>query len=278
MRKILCIVALSLAACGSAAAQTQSPIRINCGGPAYTDSKGQAWQADFGFNWGNVSSIAAVVAGSADQALFQNARYNPNFSVGMIYAFAVPNGQYHVNLYFAETYGPTQAKGARVFNVKMQGNPVFTNLDVFAEAGANAALLKGADITVANSQISIEFDNVVQTAKVDAIEIIPGGYGPPLTLNFQYPDGTPVAGSLVYSVSSSSLSFQGSQPLLNGRVQCYLLSNPSALGVSAQFQVTLSLKDSAGNILWMMSLGMNPAQVNLSTIQSSVLNVIVQKM
>jgi len=56
-----------------------------------------------------------------------------------------------------------------------------------------------------------------------------------------------------------------------------LLSNPSALGISAQFQVTLSLKDTLGNVLWQMSLGMNPALVNLGTIQSSALNVVVQR-
>lgn len=35
-------------------------------------------------------------------------------------------------------------------NVKMQDNVVFTNLDIFAQVGANAALIKGADVTVTN--------------------------------------------------------------------------------------------------------------------------------
>jgi Malectin domain len=64
-------------------------------------------------------------------------------------------------------------KGARVFNVKIQGATTFSNLDIFAEAGANAALVKGADVLVSNGQVSIEFDNIVQTAKVNAIEILP---------------------------------------------------------------------------------------------------------
>ncbi|HXJ07683.1 MAG TPA: malectin domain-containing carbohydrate-binding protein [Candidatus Acidoferrum sp.] len=277
MRKIFCILALSLAAGGLASAQIQSPIRVNCGGTSYTDSKGQVWQADYGYNWGTGSSIKAVVSGTADQALYQNGRYNNNFSAGMVYSWAVPNGLYHVNLYLAETYAPTELKGARVFNVKMQGAAVFTNLDVFAEAGANAALVKSADITVSNGRVDIEFDNLVQTAKVNAIEIIQATLGPPMTLKFQYPDGTAVAGALTYSISSTLLTFQGTQPLVNGQAQCVLLSNPSALGISAQFQVTLSLKDTLGNVLWQMSLGMNPALVNLGTIQSSALNVVVQR-
>ena len=278
MRKLYCVVAFMMAFCVPKGVLAQQPIRVNCGGASYTDSKGQVWQADKGYNWGNVSSISALVSGTSDQALYQNGRYNPNFSAGMIYAFAVPNGQYHVNLYFAETYAPTQVKGARVFNVKMQGAPIFSNLDIFAEAGANAALVKGADVTVSNGQISVEFDNVVQTAKVNAIEILPGVSGPSLLLNFKYPDGTPVAGTLAYNVSSSLLSFQGTIPLNNGQAQCVIFANPSAMGISAQFTVNLNLADTAGHVIWQFSVGMNPAQVNIGGVQSSSLNVVVQKM
>ncbi len=278
MRKIFCILAIMAALCFPKGVLAQQPIRVNCGGAGLTDSKGQVWQADAGYNWGNVSTIPAVVNGTSDQGLYQQGRYNPNFSAGMVYAFAVPNGQYHVNLYFAETYAATQVKGARVFNVKMQGAAAFSNLDIFAEAGAGAALIKGADVTVSNGQISIEFDNVVQTAKVNAIEILPGVSGPSLLLNFKYPDGTPVAGTLAYTVSSSLVSFQGTSPLNNGQAQCVIFANPSAMGISAQFQVALSLTDTAGHLIWQLSIGMNPAQVNIGAVQSSALNVVVQKM
>jgi len=278
VRKIFCILAFLMALCVPRGVLAQQPIRVKCGGASYTDSKGQVWQADTGYNWGNVSSISAVVSGTSDQGLYQHGRYNPNFSAGMVYTFAVPNGQYHVNLYFAETYAGAQAKGARVFNVKLQGAPVFSNLDIFAEAGADAALVKGADVTVSNGHVSIEFDNVVETAKVEAIEILPGASGPSLLLNFKYPDGTPVVGTLGYSVSSTLLSFQGSSPLNNGQAQCVIFANPSAMGISAQFHVDLNLTDTAGHILWAFSVGMNPAQVNLGGVQSSALNVVVQKM
>jgi hypothetical protein len=281
VRKIFIILAIIMTLCFPMGLLAQQPIRVKCGGNGFTDSKGQIWQADTGFNGGAASSISAVVRGTSDEALYQSGRYNPNFSAGLIYSFAVPNGQYHVNLYFAETYALLQVKGARVFNVKMQGAPVFSNLDVFATAGANAALVKGADITVSNGQVHIEFDNVVEKAKVDAIEILPeaSAYsGPPLTLNFKYPDGTPVSGTLSYVVNSSLLSFQGSAPLNNGQAQCVIFANPSAMGISAQFQVNLSLTDTAGHVLWQFSVGMNPAQVNLGAVQSSALNVVVQKM
>jgi hypothetical protein len=278
VRKIFCVLAFMAGLCFPKGVLAQQPIRVKCGGAAFTDSKGQVWQADTGFNWGNVSTIPAVISGTSDQGLFQQGRYNPNYSAGMVYTFAVPDGQYHVNLYFAETYAATQVKGARVFNVKLQGAAAFSNLDVFAEAGANAALVKGADVTVSNGQISIEFDNLVQTAKIDAIEILPGVSGPSLLLNFKYPDGTPVAGTLAYNVSSSLVSFQGTSPLNSGQAQCVIFANPSAMGISAQFQVALSLTDTAGHVLWQLSIGMNPAQVNIGAVQSSALNVVVQKM
>lgn len=278
MRQILCVLAFMAVICFPKGVLAQQPIRVKCGGAAFTDSKGQVWQADRGYNWGNVSTIPAVVSGTTDQGLFQQGRYNPNFSAGMVYAFAVPNGQYHVNLYFAETYPATEVKGARVFNVKLQGAAAFSNLDIFAEAGANAALVKGADITVSNGQISIEFDDLVQTAKVNAIEILPGASGPSLMLNFKYPDGTPVAGTLAYTISSSLLSFQGTSPLNNGQAQAVIYANPSALGISAQFTVNLSLTDIAGHTLWQLTVAMDPSQVNLGAVQSSALNVVVQKL
>lgn len=278
MRKFFLVLAFVVALCLPKGVLAQQPIRVNCGGAAYTDSKGQVWQADTGYNWGNVSSIPAVVSGTSDQALFQKGRYNPNFSAGMVYAFAVPNGQYHVNLYLAETYSATEAKGARVFNVKMQGATVFSNLDIFALAGADNALVESTLVTVSNGQVSIEFDNVVQTAKVNAIEILPVPTGPSLLLNFTYPDGTPVSGNLAYTLSSSLLSFKGSSALNNGQAQCIIYANPSALGISAQFTVNLSLTDTAGHTLWQLTVALDPSQVNLTAVQSSALNVVVQKL
>jgi hypothetical protein len=96
-------------------------------------------------------------------------------------------------------------------------------------------------------------------------------------LNFTYPDGTPVPGNLAYTISSSLLSFQGINPLINGQAKCVLYANPSALGISAQFTLNLSLMDTAGHTLWQLTVAMDPSQVNLGSVQSSALNVVVQK-
>ena len=44
--------------CLPAALQAQQTIRVNAGGSAYRDSKGQTWSADYGFNTGSLSHSA----------------------------------------------------------------------------------------------------------------------------------------------------------------------------------------------------------------------------
>ena len=277
MKQVITILFIMLWACAAAFSQTQSAVRVKCGGPSYTDSKGQVWQADTDLTGGEVSTIAATMTGTADPAMYQAGRRNDANAAVLLYNIPVVNGPYHVNLYLAETYSALFHAGGRVFNVKMQGNTVFTDLDVFAKAGSDAALIKGADVSVSSGVLNIEFDNVVSLAKVFAIEGLPGSSGLALTLNFSYPDGTPVVGTPAYNITSSLLIYQGSAPLAAGSAQCILFANPSALGISTQFQVTLSLTDSGGHVLWQMNRGMNPAQVNLGAVQSSELDVIVQK-
>jgi hypothetical protein len=274
VRKIFRLMVFSILGLlpGAALAQ-QTTVRVNCGGPSYTDSKGQVWQADTGFNGGTEETISGVVAGTSDPLLFEDYHWNPTS-----YSFQIPNGPYQVNLYFVEANPKTEIIGGRVFNVSLQGTVAFTNLDIFAEAGANTALIKTANATVTNGTLTIGFAHVSGlNPKVSAIEIVPGSAAPTLTLNFKYPDGTPVTGNLNYAITSSLLNINGAAPLSNGQAQCVLFANPSALGISAQFTVNLSLTDTAGHQLWQINLGMNPAGVNLGAVQSSSLNVIVQK-
>lgn len=277
MKKLLWVGVFALLAGLPAAAASTVPLRVNCGGPSYTDSKGNVWQADFGFRGGKELTSSAVITGTPDPTLFHSYRWNPG-----TYSFQIPDGKYQVNLYFAEANSTFEKLGARVFNVSVQGSLVFPNLDIFSEVGANTALIESTTASVTNGTLTLAFGYVSGgEPDVSAIEVLPANQavsGPTLTLNFKYPDGTPVAGTLNYSVSSSLLSFNGSQALVNGFAEADLFANPSAMGISAQFTVSLSLTDTAGHTLWQMNLGMNPAQVNLGAVQSSALNVTVQKL
>lgn len=279
MRKALALVSFVFLMSLPAKAQTQQqPIRLKCGGSAYTDSKGQAWATDYDFSGGMISQTTGTVSGTTDPALFQNGRM-PDDVNPLVYTFPVANGAYHVNLYFAELNTGDDFVGGRVFNVKTQGNVVLQNLDIFKTVGAATALIKGVDIAVTNGQVKIELDNTAghDRGKVTAIEITANGPAPQLTLNFVHPDGTPVAGTLNYTMATSALKLGGNTPLTNGQATCVLFSQPGAMGLVGQITLTLSLTDSTGKTLWQIGMTMDPTSVNLGSVESSSLTVVVQK-
>ena len=95
------------------------------------------------------------------------------------YQFALTNGLYKVNLYFAETY--YKKAGSRVFDVQMQGATVFSGLDIFAQAGADHPLVKSAQVSVTQGQIVIRFVHRANANVpiISAIEILPSGSSAP---------------------------------------------------------------------------------------------------
>ena len=111
--------------------------RINVAGGAFTDSQGRAWSADGNFS--GTSSTFAVgqpISGTVDDALYQKVRYGSSFA----YALPIANGTYTVVLHVAEIW--FTGAGQRVFDVAAEGGVVVDNLDVWAEAGAFAALTR----------------------------------------------------------------------------------------------------------------------------------------
>ena len=282
MKKFLFFSLLMIFAVRRVEGQSQQAIRIHCGGNAYTDSKGQAWQADAGYNGGIAGKqVSSIISGTTDQILFQTGRYGSTTGSVIKYNFPVAAGTYHVNLYFAETYQPASKIGGRVFNVKLQGNTMFQNLDIYAAAGANTALVKGADILASDGNITIELDSIVQVAKIDSIEITPSVTMPQLNLTFVYPDGSPVVGTLNYQIApatgGSGTPLGGSQPLVSGQATCFLITSPQVLGLAGTLNVSLNLTDSNGRTLWQVVLTLNPSSANFSAVQSSTLQVVVQK-
>jgi hypothetical protein len=177
VRGLVRILSFVCLVCLPVAAQTQQTIRVNSGGAAYHDSKGQSWSADYGFNTGSLSHSAPMVTvtGTSDPTLFKSARVGTSSGADLQYQFSVANGLYNVNLYFAETY--FTAKGERVFDVQMQGTTVFSALDIFALAGSDHALVKSAKVSVTNGQLIIRFAHRAygNVPVIAALEILPAG-------------------------------------------------------------------------------------------------------
>lgn len=146
-------------------------IGVNAGGAAYTDGSGFVWQADrawtagsWGYFGGQASQAVVPIAGTADQPLYQSERFSMTE-----YRFAVPNGVYSVTLKFAETYASRPLQ--RLFSVALQGNPVLTDLDLFAAAGQNSAYDRTFTANVVNGQIYITFSASAGQAKINAIRV-----------------------------------------------------------------------------------------------------------
>lgn len=96
---------------------TSSPfsLRVNAGGPGYTDGQGSPWAAD---NSGvPVYSVSSSVAGTSDPALYRGEHFSP--SVNLQLSFPVSNGIYTVTLKFAEIY--YTSAGQRRFDIQING-------------------------------------------------------------------------------------------------------------------------------------------------------------
>jgi hypothetical protein len=143
-------------------------VRVNCGGPAYTDSNGNLWAADTGSTGGTAYTTVSAITGTANPSLFQTMRFGTSFG----YTFAVANGSYILNLNFAEP--SNQLLGGRTMNVSANGQSLLTNFDTVAQAnGGQKAVTREFPITVTNGQIALQFTGVIGYAIVNAIEILP---------------------------------------------------------------------------------------------------------
>lgn len=178
--------------------------RLNCGGDAVTDSYGSEWEQDdsvyshswaerFGMNpftasQGHItsrihglksSSAASQHAAAPDAKLFQYFRWGRH---ALNYQFAVPDGEYRVELYFAEPWlgkhegTGIDCEGERIFDVAINDSVVVDDLDLWAEAGFAGACKKVVDVKVKGGLLTISFPEVkVGEAIISAIAIAAKG-------------------------------------------------------------------------------------------------------
>lgn len=198
-------------------------IRVNAGGPAYTDASGHNWAADGGFNGGGTYATAAAIANTTMPVLYQTEHYGNGATLE--YTAAVSNGPSTVTLKFAEIW--FTAAGQRVFNIVINGTTVESNFDPFAAAGgANIAVDKTYQVTVTNGTVDIQFVPVVSNPKVSAIEI-----DPPAAANFA-DDETPAG-----AINGTNATFTLAHPP-NPAGSVLLLRNGLVLTPGADFSIS----------------------------------------
>jgi glucose/arabinose dehydrogenase len=157
-------------------APSNTSIRINSGGGQYTDTAGQVWLADQYFTGGSVYSVSnsTEIFKTEDDPIYRNERTGKSLS----YQIPVDNGNYNVNLHFAEIYWNDFNK--RIFDVSIEGDLVIDDLDIFANSknaffpGKNSALIQGIqDIHVSDGILNIDFNASVNNVSIAGIEVIP---------------------------------------------------------------------------------------------------------
>jgi hypothetical protein len=112
------------------------------------------------------------VANAAPADVYRSERWRD-----FTYEFArlTPGTKYTFRLHFAESYGGITAAGQRLFNIYANTNTVKKNFDIFATAGKRrnrAVVLTGSTTADRTGRIRFRFESVVQSAKVDGIEIL----------------------------------------------------------------------------------------------------------
>lgn len=147
---------------------TISNPRVNCGGSGFVDGNGNFWFADEGYSSGGASYSTTNVIADADMpALYQSERSFPEVGT---YQFPVSNGTRQMKPRFAEIF--FWQPGQRAVNVKINGQQVLANVDVFVAAGgAFRAIDRTFTTNVTNQTVTIEFDPMVERSKISAIEI-----------------------------------------------------------------------------------------------------------
>ena len=178
--------------------------RVNCGGDAVADSYGSEWEQDdsvyshswaerFGMNpftasQGHItsrihglksSSAASQHAAAPDAKLFQYFRWGRH---ALNYQFAVPDGEYRVELYFAEPWlgkhegAGIDCEGERIFDVAINDSVVVDDFDLWAEAGFAGACKKVVAVKVKGGLLTVSFPEVkVGEAIISAIAIAAKG-------------------------------------------------------------------------------------------------------
>jgi ELWxxDGT repeat protein len=149
--------------------------RVNAGGPAYTDPEGKAFSADTYFTGGKPTTpVTSEITNTARDTLYHTGRYGEDFS----YNVPTGNGEFEVNMFFAETYWGNLVPGgigSRRFNVDVEGVRQLNDYDITGSTGGAAmfAIFQSYRTTVRDGVLTIRFrKGSADLARVSAIEVV----------------------------------------------------------------------------------------------------------
>jgi hypothetical protein len=187
-----------------------------------TDSRGIVWSPDTGlYNLGTPASCpitAPPPTNTSDPMLYKAARVGSATAGPMVYTFyGLATGAYQVTLYFDECYWT--AVGKRMFNIQINNATVFTNVDIFAAVGKNAAYTLTSTANVTTGTMTITFITIPGSdiPLVNAIKLVH-----PHSATLKWNDGVNPAGTVAYNIyratgqCNTSASFSKIGSLVSG--------------------------------------------------------------
>ena len=137
---------------------------VNAGGTAVTVD-GVQYQADRFASGGSPNTTTDPIANTTADELYQSERYG-----SYKYEIPVTNSTYSVQLRFVELY--QTVAGNRLFSVSVEGQPVFTDLDLFDEVGHDTAYdVVVPGVMVADESLTIELSASIDNATLSAFAI-----------------------------------------------------------------------------------------------------------
>ena len=145
--------------------------RINCGGLAYVGPDGIPWEADRrqrdGTNF--FSGNFPVTGAGGLKTIYQSERWA---NQRVPFDVEVEPGRYEIVFHFAETNTGFARKGARTFDILINGRPVRKKVDIFDQAGGgNKALLLRETVEVKGRRLRITLRAASAGPAIKALEV-----------------------------------------------------------------------------------------------------------
>ncbi len=145
-------------------------VRINAGASSpMTDSSGNVWLADQGFDGGDtVERSELTITNTTQTGIYCSEHYAMDS-----FTWPLANGKYLVQLHFCETYDGITGPGQRVFSFNVQGRE-FKDFDVWSKAGGPLTPhVEIVPVEITDNKLLITFTSSIENPQINGIEIIP---------------------------------------------------------------------------------------------------------
>ncbi len=168
------MAAAALVVVGVPPAMSAGPLHIDAGGTgSVTAADGTTYTRSTGFDGGRNGTVpqSGVEGRLGSEVLGTSV-------VGMSHWSAdVPDGRYRVTLAMAEVWWTSA--GRRIFSATAEGEQVFRDLDLYAEAGARTEVDRSIEVQVDDGRLDVAFTAKQDLPIVSAIDVVPvdGGSG-----------------------------------------------------------------------------------------------------